>query len=90
MANRTIANRTIALLLILAASVITVLSCRHIIPPKEEKSQQAADTTVSKDFTGIKKYHSAGKLLKEVTFINGIKPFNTISLADALPGPVII
>ena len=71
--NSAMANKTIALILILATAVIAAPSCRHIIPPKEGKNKQAADTTVSKDFTGIKKQYNNGKVLKEVTFINGIK-----------------
>jgi len=54
--------------------VITMMasSCRHILPPKEVKSD-INDTIVAASFTGVKKYFSEGRLIKEVTFKDGIK-----------------
>lgn len=60
-------------MLLLVMAAIAAPSCKHIFPPKEREMQQAADTTVSADFTGIKKYYNEGKLVKEITFSNGIK-----------------
>lgn len=58
---------TLAIIILLAAA-----SCKHILPQKEA-GNEINDTIVSENFTGIKKYYSEGKLIKEVTFKDGVK-----------------
>lgn len=57
----------LALIIILATS-----SCKHFLPQKDS-GNDINDTIVSENFTGIKKYYSEGKLIKEVTFRDGAK-----------------
>ncbi|MEZ4999283.1 MAG: toxin-antitoxin system YwqK family antitoxin [Bacteroidales bacterium] len=58
---------TLSMIILFAAA-----SCKHILPPKET-GNDINDTIVSENFTGLKKYYSEGKLIKEVTFKNGAK-----------------
>lgn len=66
MKTRNLATTTVLLLIIISAS------CKHIIPPKESVAD-INDTIVSENFTGLKRFYSEGKLIKEVTFKDGAK-----------------
>jgi antitoxin component YwqK of YwqJK toxin-antitoxin module len=48
------------------------LSCKHILPQKDDNIA-ANDTIVNSEFSGVKRFMSGDKLIKEVTFKNGIK-----------------
>ncbi|MCA1756796.1 MAG: hypothetical protein LC649_05010 [Bacteroidales bacterium] len=66
-------NRHITLVTLLITAVIAASSCRHIIPQGEDQNQQATDTAVSENYTGIKKYYAEGRLVKDITYSEGLK-----------------
>lgn len=56
----------------LLLSGIFTSSCKHILPPKDSEGK-LNDTIVAAEFTGVKRFMSGEKLIKEVTFKNGIR-----------------
>jgi len=47
-------------------------SCKHIIPPRESQAD-IKDTINVGEFTGLKKYYSQGRLVKDITYKAGAK-----------------
>lgn len=66
-------KRDITIITLLLTAVVAASSCRHIIPQGEEQNQQASDTAVSENYTGIKKYYNEGRLVKEISYREGLK-----------------
>lgn len=63
-------KRVLITLLLVAVAVAS--SCKHIIPPKESNAD-IKDTLNVSGFTGVKKFYDQGKLVKDVTYRDGIK-----------------
>jgi antitoxin component YwqK of YwqJK toxin-antitoxin module len=66
-------NRHITIITLFIATVIAASSCRHILPQEEKENQQVSDTAVSENYTGLKRYYSEGRLVKEITYKEGLK-----------------
>lgn len=60
------------LFIIISILLVTSASCKHFIPPKESGAD-IRDTLQVTDFTGVKKFFDQGRLVKEITFRDGIK-----------------
>ncbi len=62
---------------IVAALLITLLACQTTttppLPAVTADDELAPLSKEDENFTGVKKYRNAGKLIKEVTFVNGVK-----------------
>lgn len=62
----------IGLFTALLLTVVITSSCKHIIPPKENKAD-IKDTINVAEFTGVKKFYDNERLVKDITYKKGVK-----------------
>jgi hypothetical protein len=53
-------------------AIMVISSCKHIIPPKENKAD-IRDTINVDEFTGVKKFYDQERLVKDITYKKGVK-----------------